>query len=76
MLWEAKLSERGLYNDISAYKTQNFDASITSRDYINFLSFCDGKHDLVDISSSINLEISKVLSIYKTLYSEKIITNK
>ena len=65
---EPHLTKYGLYRSLS---TKNFD--LDSRNILNFLSYCDGKKDLVIISKKINLKIKQVNRIFKILKKKKII---
>ena len=65
---EPHLTKYGLYRSLS---TKNFD--LDSRNILNFLSYCDGKKDLVIISKKINLKIKQVNRIFKILKQKKII---
>ena len=65
---EPHLTKYGLYRSLS---TKNFD--LDSRNILNFLSYCDGKKDLVIISKKINLKIKQINRIFKILKQKKII---
>ena len=52
VLGEPQLGKRNLYPTISSKGS-----AIEVRDMMNFLSFCDGKHSLLEISEEINVSI-------------------
>ncbi len=47
--------------------------SSTSEDIINFLAYCDGNNDLIDISKKINIPLDKVNKIFNLLLKNKIV---
>ena len=47
--------------------------SSTTEDIINFLAYCDGNNDLIDISKKINIPLDKVNKIFNLLLKNKII---
>ncbi len=53
VLGEPQLGKRNLYPTISSKGS-----AIEVRDMMNFLSFCDGKHSLLEISEEINVSIN------------------
>ena len=65
---EPYLIKYGLYRTLSTR-----DLDLNSRNILNFLSYCDGKKDLVIISKKINLNLNQVYKIFKTLIQKKII---
>ena len=65
---EPHLTKYGLYRSLSTK-----DVDLDSRNILNFLSYCDGKKDLVIISKKINLKIKQVNRIFKILKQKKII---
>lgn len=65
---EPHLTKYGLYRTLSTK-----DLDLNSRNILNFLSYCDGKKDLVIISKKINLNLNQVYKIFKTLKQKKII---
>jgi|TARA_B110000259_G_C14032391_1_gene407313 aminopeptidase-like protein len=68
VMCEPHLSKHNLYPTLS---TKMID--LNSRNILNFLSYCDGKKDLVIIAKKINLKLSEAFKIYKVLKNKKII---
>lgn len=63
VLGEAQLGKRGLYPDLSIKGSTNH-----VKDMLNVLSYCDGAHDIFDISNKANvapLEVIKYLRVFK-----------
>ena len=67
-LAEPKLDKRGLYSTLSKKGS-----SIKSRTILNFLSYCDGYNDLIDISNKIELPISDTIELKELLLSKGLI---
>ena len=65
---EPMLSKRNLYPTFST-KKRNKDSS----NILNFLSFCDGNHSLLDISEKILLSFKKTYDYYLLLKSHKLL---
>ena len=59
---EPQLGKRGLYPSIS--QKGSYDAIMSLK---NFISYADGKHDLIGISEIINVPIDELIIIKKTL---------
>ena len=57
MYSEPRLSKYGLYKKFSEKKKN------ITRDYINFMTYSDGKNDLKDISSKLNISSKKAWNI-------------
>ena len=68
VMCEPHLSKHNLYPTLS---TKMID--LNSRNILNFLSYCDGKKDLVIIAKKINLKLTETFKIYKILKNKKII---
>ena len=62
VLCEPQLGRRGLYPTISTSESGN-----SMRDFMNFISFCDGKNSLLEISNIINLDYFKCLDFKSKL---------
>ena len=45
-----------------------------TRDYINFMTYSDGKNDLKDISSKLNISSKKSMEYLKILIKKKLIS--
>lgn len=67
-LAEPKLDKRGLYSTLSKKGS-----STISRTILNFLSYCDGSHDLIDISNKIETPISNVIELKDLLENKGLI---
>ena len=65
---EPMLSKRNLYPTFSL-KKRNKD----SHNMLNFLSFCDGNHTLLEISDKISLKFDKVLNYYLIFKNNRIL---
>lgn len=65
---EPQLGKRGLYPTISKKGSINETRKMTA-----FIAYCDGKHDLVDISNKINVPIDELVTIIKKLLDVKLI---
>ena len=62
VLCEPQLGKRGLYPNISTVNSGE-----VVRDLMNFISYCDGNHSLVDISNKLNLDYIKCLEFHSKL---------
>lgn len=62
VLCEPQLGKRGLYPTVS--KKGEYDTAI---DLINFIAYCDGKNDLIDISNLINVDTESLIEFVKEL---------
>ena len=67
-LCEPHLSSKNMYPHLSI--KDNFDKT---KKIMNIITYCDGYHDLVDISNKINLPVSELLNFIKILKNKKII---
>lgn len=65
---EPQLGRRGLYPTISRKGSINETRKMTA-----FIAYCDGKHDLIDISNKINAPIDELLPIIYRLNESNII---
>jgi aminopeptidase-like protein len=68
VLCEPQLGKRGLYPNIS---TVNSGESV--RDFMNFISYCDGNHSLVDISNTLNIDYMKCMDLHSKLSKAKLL---
>ena len=68
IICEPMLSKRNLYPTLSIKKNNS-----DSRNILNFLSFCDGKHTLLEISEKIFLNFDKAYNYYLILKKKKIL---
>ena len=66
---EPRLSKYGLYKKFDIEKKRN-----TTRDYINFMTYSDGKNDLSDIAQKIKLSPQKTKKYLKILVKKKLIS--
>ena len=75
-LCEPNLGKRNLYHQISKKESK---LSLNIKDeymnYLNFLSWSDGKNSLQDISEKIYLPLKKTTSIYNLLKMKRLITD-
>jgi aminopeptidase-like protein len=62
VLCEPQLGKRGLYPNISTVNSGE-----VVRDLMNFISYCDGNHSLVDISNKLNLDYNKCIEFHSEL---------
>ena len=69
ILCEPQLGKRGLYPNIS---TKSSGKAV--KDMMNFLAYCDGTKDLIEIAEIINQDAYKLLGITEMLIKEKIIS--
>jgi len=69
ILCEPMLSKRNLYPDINYKNEKSSETKLLS----NILTYCDGKHDLLQIAELNNIPIWKLYNILKILRKEKII---
>lgn len=68
-LCEPQLGKRGLYPTLSQ-GTQTRDLV---RDMMNFLTYCDGKHDLIDIANIIHVPVWKLYEIIDNFLEHQLI---
>jgi aminopeptidase-like protein len=68
MTCEPQLGKRGLYPNLSNNNTNN-----EVRDMMNLLSYCDGKHTLLEIAKIINTSFFGILPIARMLIQNNII---
>ncbi len=61
-LCEPQLGRRGLYENISTVKSSEY-----SKNIVDVLNYCDGKHDIIDLKNILQLELSQVLEIIDLL---------
>ena len=69
ILCEPQLGERGLYPNLSTKKTGE-----KVMKTLNLLSYCDGKHSLIDIAEKINLPAWDLYELIETLISHDLIS--
>ena len=69
ILCEPMLSKRNLYPNINYKNKKNLETKLL----MNVLTYCDGKHDLLQIAELNNVPIWKIYNILKVLIKEKII---
>ncbi len=68
VLCEPQLGKRGLYPNIS---TVNSGQAV--RDLMNFISYCDGNHSLIDISNILKIDYLKCIDLQKKLFKAKLL---
>jgi aminopeptidase-like protein len=71
VLCEPQLGKRGLYPTLGTKETR---AQV--RAMMDLISYCDGKHDLLDIAELINEPMEKLLDLLKPLIANGLITIK
>ena len=67
-LGEPQLGKRGLYPTIGT-KT----SSLQVKDIMNFISYADGEHDLIEISNRINIPVWELYPIIEKLAKANLI---
>ena len=67
-LCEPQMGKRGLYPNLSTKQKKN-----SSKDFLSFVQYSDGKNSIVKISKFIKLNLKTTKKIYKKLLSFKII---
>jgi len=65
------MGKRGLYNKLSI-KT-NYGNKNSTKNFLSFLQYSDGKNDLNQISKYLNLKVSEVEKIYSILKKKKLV---
>ncbi len=70
VLGEPQLGKRGLYPDLSIKGSTN-----SVKDMLNILSYCDGNHDVFDISNRTNVPPLEIIN-YLTLFKEHGLINQ
>ena len=76
---EIQLGKRNLYPNLASFKTrkQSNDKKIDNRKQLitiqNILSYADGNHFLIDISTKLNIKLRYVEKINRILIKKKII---
>lgn len=68
-LCEPQLSERGLYPT-----TSTKDSKHLVKDMMNLITYCDGKHDLMEISEKIGVDFFILYDFAKLLYRKDVIS--
>ncbi len=68
ILCEPQMSKRGMYPTISRNKQD-----ITTKTYMNFLQYADGKNSLKKISRLINISENMAVKVYSRLKGEKLL---
>jgi aminopeptidase-like protein len=69
IIGEPQLGKRGMYPNISTKKS-----IFIVRDLKNFIIYCDGKNDLIDIANKIDVPVWELYSIRDQLIKNKIIS--
>jgi len=72
VLCEPQLGKRGLYPTLSSMSEDYTDVTTM----MNFITYCDGEHDLIDIANKIKCDALKLTSLAKRLYNENLLTIK
>lgn len=67
---EPNLGKRGLYHAINTNSTNDIPLSC------NFLAYCDGKNDILDIANKLNLQAYEIKELIEKLKFHKLIQNK
>ncbi len=67
-LCEPQLGGRGLYPTISTH-----DSQAKTRDFMNVLAYCDGDHDLMQLSEKCGIPIDRCLEILEVLHANNLI---
>jgi aminopeptidase-like protein len=69
ILCEPQMGRRGLYSTLSSKKSDS-----EARLMMNFISFCDGEHSLLDIAEKINVPAWHLYEIIDQLISHELIS--
>ena len=72
---EPNLGSRGLYPLLSSRKNSPLSNPTQSNfiNYLNFLSYADGKNDLISIADKLGLSVLKLVNVAKVLIEQKLI---
>ena len=76
---ELQLGKRNLYPNLASFKTrkQSSDKKMDNRNQLkviqNILSYADGKHFLIDISTNLNIKLKYIKKINEILIKRKLI---
>ena len=70
---EPQLGKRGLYPDLSSKETWKTKAFYDARLLTNFLSYCDGKHSLIDIAEILHKAVWELYGIVDVLLNNYLI---
>lgn len=71
VLCEPQLGKKGLYPSLS--KIIMSKELLNAKQITDFLQFCDGKHDLLEISKIIKLDLKKTKKIFNLMKKKKLI---
>jgi aminopeptidase-like protein len=71
MLCEPQLGKRGLYADLSKF---NIDHHKIKMIMMDFISWCDGEHTLLEISEKLNVPIWELYDLCNNLEDHEIIS--
>ena len=71
VLCEPQLGKRDMYPKISTTKTKSIIKNLT-----NFLTYCDGNLDVIEISLKINVSFNECINIVDQLLSNQLIKEK
>jgi aminopeptidase-like protein len=75
---EPNLGSRGLYPLLSSKKNSPLSNSTQSNfiNYLNFLSYADGKNDLISIADKLEISALKLIDVAKVLLDQKLIKSR
>jgi len=68
ILCEPQMGKRGLYPMLSTKNNKKI-----TKDYMNFLQYADGKNDLENISTLLNIKLSLTHKIYNILKKNNLV---
>ena len=68
VLCEPQLGKRGLYPNISTS-----DSGKVVREFMNFISYCDGTRSILELSSLLTIDYFKCLGFYEKLSKAKLL---
>ena len=71
ILGEPQMGKRNLY-----FQKSTGERDPSTKLIMDFLSYCDGSHSMLDIAELLNQPILKILSIYNTLESHNLVSRK
>ena len=78
VLCEPQMGKRGLYPNLSVRKNPNISAKnrkITSKDFLSFIQYSDGKNSIEQISKLIKLDLISTNKIFRKLLKYRIVSS-
>lgn len=78
ILCEPQMGKRGLYPNLSVKKNPNFSTNkrnITSKDFLSFIQYSDGKNSIEQISKLIKLDLISTKRIFRKLLKYRVVSS-